>query len=140
MHNKNSFSKSRRGFITTLAGATAGLAIMNPVFAGPGKKQIKDFVSRVELDLVVSSRPAVSPDLTMKHRGENLLVYKAGAKRPSMVLNGPGRLIFESCDGTKTPQHIGMITQTKYDIDSHKAHIDCIDFIFQLKNKGAVNI
>ncbi len=140
MHNKDTFSKSRRGFIATLAGATAGLAVMNPVFAGTGKKHIKDFISKVEFDLLVNSRPVVSPDLTTRQRGENLLIYKTGAKRPSMVLNGPGRLIFESCDGTKTPEQIGIITQTKYDIDSHKAHIDCIDFLFQLKNKGAVNI
>ncbi|MCK4787934.1 MAG: PqqD family protein, partial [Desulfobacteraceae bacterium] len=73
-------------------------------------------------------------------RSTRLFREKGGQTQPLCTVNYTGKTISEACDGRNSLRDISRLVQQTYEISSHQAYVDCLTFLVQLKNIGAIQL
>jgi len=132
----------RRGFILSLAGAFSGVLLSGGKSLHAGFPQIKRIVRNLERDLIEKSRPARDPSVlcrTVRDKAE-LFRKSLGEAQPICKMNQVGKFVWDSCNGQNTPREISRLIEKKYAVSHAEAYEDCLLFLAELKDVGAIKI
>lgn len=138
----NRASSQRRHFIFTVTGILGSLLIPGKGNCVHLKGSLRDFVGEIELANLQKARPAKDPGITAQPRGDTLRLYKSekGQRRILCDLNKSGALIWQACNGQRTPREIAARLQEAYQVSDRQAYVDCLCFLTELKSKGALTL
>ena len=142
MDHKRRMLFGRRGFILTLAGAFSGVLLSGGKSSHAGFPQIKGIVRNLERDLIEESRPARDPSVLCRTENGKVELFRKspGEAQPVCKMNQVGRVVWNSCNGQNTPREISRLIEKKYTVSHARAYEDCILFLSELKDVGAVSV
>jgi len=132
---------SRRGFISTFGGILSGIILAGPKqLNASAKPEIRDLLSQLELQTIISTRPKRDPSVICRTSGERVTLYreKRGKKIFLKNMNRAGKIIWDACDGQNSPKEISRLIHERYIVSRHRAWIDTFSFLANLKRIGAI--
>jgi len=131
---------SRRGFIGTFLGLLPGIVLVSPRRLQAAKPEIQDLLSQMALETLISSRPQKDASVTFKISGDKSTLYreKRGEMGPVCNLNAMGKIIWDACDGKKSPKDISEMLHNRYLVSEGQAWTDTLVFLARLKKIGAI--
>ena len=140
METKVNMVASRRGFIATFFGLLPGIVLANPRRLQAAKPEIRKLLCQMDLDMLISSRPARDPSVICRTFGDrNTLFRKKGDKTdPVCGMNQMGKKIWEACDGRNSPEEITGMINKEYTVSKDKAWTDTLFFLVRLKKLGVI--
>ena len=132
----------RRGFILTLAGAFSGVLLSGGKSSYAGFPQVKGILRNLERDLIEKSRPEKDPSILCRTVRDKFELCRKSPREPRSIcrMNQVGRFVWDSCNGQNTPRDISRRIEKKFAVSYSEAYEDCIRFLSDLKDIGAVNI
>ncbi len=132
----------RRGFILTLGGAFSGILLSGGKPLHAGFPQIKRIVRNLEKDLIEKSRPARDPSVLCRTERDKAELYRrsSGEGAPICRMNQVGKFVWDACNGKNTPREISSLIEKKYAVSHAEAYEDCILFLSDLRDVGAVSV
>lgn len=140
MHTKETTSKSRRRFLGTVSGLVAGAMALGASDAKAMKTQIRHVVNDMEADSVIRSTPRRKYDIFLEKIDGHYVLSDEKTSKPVLELNDTGQIVWNLCDGNKSPLEISRILHRFYFVDPHKAHVDCLCFLAELSRKGLIQL
>jgi len=132
---------SRRGFIGTLLGLLPGIVFASRGQLQAAKPEIQDLLSQMDLETLISSRPQKDTSVIFKISGDKkgtLYREKTGKMSPVCSLNSMGKIIWDTCDGSKSPKDISEMLHKRYLVSKGQAWTDTLFFLSRLKKIGAI--
>ena len=134
--------KSRRRFLATFIGSVPGIVFWRPGKSRSISKGAKDFIRKVELDQLKSSRPKRNPQIIRRTSGDETSLYRIVDGKEDLLcrMNLTGKKIWESCDGHHTYKEISETLQEHYQVRMPRARTDTLVFLELLKDIGAVTL
>ncbi len=131
---------SRRGFIGTFLGLLPGIVLASPGRLKAARPEIRDLLSQMDLEALISSRPQKDASVTFKTSGDKSTLYreKRGEMGPVCSLNAMAKIIWDACDGSKSPKDISETLHNRYLVSRHRAWTDTLFFLSRLKKIGAI--
>ena len=142
MDHKRRMLFGRRGFILSLAGAFSGVLLSGGKSSHAGFPQIRGIVRNLERDLIEKSRPERDPSVLCRTERDMSELYRksSGETQSICKMNQVGKFVWDSCNGQNTPQGISKLIEGKYAVSHAEAYEDCILFLSDLKDVGAVSV
>jgi len=140
MHTKETTSKSRRRFLGTVSGIVAGAMALGASDAKAMKTQIRHVVNDMEADSVIRSTPRRKYDIFLEKIDSHYVLSDEKTSKPVLELNHTGQIVWNLCDGNRSPLEISRILHQFYFVDPHKAHVDCLCFLAELSRKGLIQL
>lgn len=131
---------SRRGFISTIMALIPGVVLASPKRLQAAKPEIKDLICQIELQILKSSRPKKNPSVMCRSIGDTSTLYreKRGKRDPVCSLNPTGKMIWEECDGKKSPSDISKLIHERYQVSKHQAAVDTLALVRGLRKVEAI--
>lgn len=132
----------RRGFILTLAGTFSGVLLSGVKSLHAGFPQIKGIIRNLERDLIEKSRPERDPSILCRTERDKAELFRKspGETQPICKMNQVGKFVWDSCNGQNTPREISRLIEGKYAVSQVEAYEDCILFLSDLNDVGAVSV
>jgi hypothetical protein len=140
MHTIETVSKSRRRFLETVSGLMTGAMALGVSDAEAMKTQIRHVVNDIEADSVIRSTPRKKHDIFLEKIDDHYVLSDGKTSKPVLELNHTGRIVWNLCDGNKSPLEISRILHQFYLVDPHIAHVDCLCFLAELSRKGLIQL
>ncbi|MBW1696668.1 MAG: PqqD family protein [Deltaproteobacteria bacterium] len=131
---------SRRQFMAAVSGLFIGCLFSSPGRSQQTRADFKHFLGNLELDTLINSTPRKAPAFVLKKTDQSFTLFRKGSFRPICKINRTGKILWELCDGTRSPLELSAIIHKTHRVDPHQAYVDCLLFLGLLKNKGAVLI
>ena len=139
MRSKEYIVPSKRRFIGLMSGLLSGFFFCRPGRTRAATSDIKHVLGNIELESMIRSTPRKNPAITWKQNGETTLLVREGS-HPLLEINRTGKMIWDACNGKNTPEDISEIVQRTFQVDTHKAYVDCLFFLRRLITRGAVQL
>ena len=92
----------------------------------------------IETEKILHSQPKKHPDIHWKQIGQCAVLSHYESEAPIYRLNRAGTIIWKACNGQLSSSQLANLLSRTFQIDAHKAHIDCICFLAELSSKGAI--
>ena len=142
MDDQKAILFGRRGFILTVAGAFSGVLLSGGKSLYAEIPNIRGIVRNLERDLIEKSRPTRDALVLWRTAGDKTGLYRKTTRgtQPTCKMNQMGRFVWEACNGKNTPREISRLIEQKYAVSHAKAYEDCLLFLAELKDVGAVKI
>ena len=140
MPTKKATSKSRRRFLETVSGLMAGAISCGVSDAPTVKTQIRHIIDDIEADSVIRSTPLKRHDTFLDKKSHQYVLCHKKTSRPVLELNHTGQMVWNLCDGSKSPREISRILHRSYSVDPHEAYVDCLCFLAELSRKGLIRL
>ena len=140
MLTKKAASRSRWRFLETVSGLIAGALSLGVSDARAIKTQIRHVVRDIEVDSITLSTPRKKRNVFLERKGHQYLLCNSKTTRPILELNHTGQIVWNLCDGNKSPLEISRILQQTYSVDPHEAYVDCLCFLAELNRKDLIQL
>ena len=133
---------SRRRFISVFLGLIPGALLAGPEVLRAAKHETKDLMRQLEIEILQSSRPRKNPEIMCRISEDEFTLYRErGGKRNSLCkMNRTGNMIWEACNGNRSPKEISEFITHSYQVTEHQARIETLTFIDQLRQIGAITV
>ena len=129
---------SRRNFIFLLMSMIQGVLVLRPKALNTAKQNGKDLISRLETELLESSRPKREMSISTATVGDKTALYRemGDIKIPIGSMNHTGNTIWKLCDGNNGFKDICGFIVERCQITETRARRDILAFLAQLKRIG----
>ena len=124
------------------------MAVVSGLFFGclfyfPGRSQeagadFKHFLWGLELDALIGSAPRKAPGIVLEKTDQYFTLLREGSFYPVCRINRTGKILWELCDGTRSPLELSTTIHKTHHVDPHQAYVDCLIYLGLLKNKGVI--
>jgi len=123
----------RRQFIKAGLVLGAGIVLLRgaPVLGRIGKD-----VRRSLLD----SFPRRSPYLTSRPDGDGPVLVPSGHEGPAYRLNKVASIIWDACDGSRSPKQIAHMLAERFDVSEDACLRDTLDLLSALLREGLISV
>jgi Coenzyme PQQ synthesis protein D (PqqD) len=140
MDKKINMVSSRRGFIGTFLGLLPGILLASPGRLQAAKPEIQNLLGQMELERLISSKPERDPSVLCQNSVDTntLCRLNGGEEEPLGRINSVGKIIWDACDGSKSPKNISETLHNRYLVSKHQAWTDTLLFLGRLKKIGAI--
>ena len=78
--------------------------------------------------------------ILLKEIDSHYVLYAEKTSQPVFELNPTGRIVWNLCNGNKSPLEISRIIHQTYSVDPHEAYVDCLCFLAELNRKGLIQL
>jgi hypothetical protein len=140
MHIIETVSKSRRRFLGTVSGLMTSAMALGVSDAKAVKTKIRHVVNDIEADSVIRSTPRRKRDIFLEKIDDHYVLSDGKTSKPVLELNHTGQIVWNLCDGNKSPLEISHILHQVYFVDPHKAQVDCLCFLAELNRNGLIQL
>jgi len=133
---------SRRAFISAVMAIIPGVFIGSPRELRAAKQRSKELVTRLESEILESSKPRRETSISCVIKGDKRILYrKRGDKSiPLCGMNFTGKIIWDSCDGKNNLKDICGLVLERCQVTELRARRDIIVFLAGLKKLGAITL
>ena len=140
--NMADIATSRRSFISALMTIIPGVLIASPRELRAAKQRSKELVSKLEMEILESSRPKRISLISCSTIGDKSTLYRKerDKKIPICDINYTGKIIWDSCDGNQSLKDICGLVLEKCQVTEPRAHRDILVFLSGLKKLGAITL
>jgi hypothetical protein len=129
----------RRHFIFSTAGILGGMIIPG---TGKAKQTVNAILGELDVAALQQAKPERDPSVEWREEKTLLRLYRKGAEGHHHLcdLNRTGETVWFACDGDRNLRDITRILQETYRVSHRQAYLDCLCFLVELKNRGAIRI
>jgi len=134
--------RSRRSFMCKLVGLIPGVLLANSKELRAAKQETRDLLGQLEMEILKASRPRKNPSMICRasEEGSTLYLKRNGEEIPIYMMNPTGYMIWNACDGTRSPKQISQLILKRYRASEQKIQLDTLFFLALLKKAEAIAV
>lgn len=142
MQAKNLKSEERRHLIFSLSGILCGMLLPVTGHTGRVKQKINALLGELDIAALDHAKPVRDPSVFWRTEKNRLRLFKKNhtGHRDLCEMNITGISVWKACNGQRTIQDIASLLKETYDVTGHQAYLDCLCFLVELRNQGAIRI
>jgi len=142
MQTKNLKFEERRHLIFSLSGILCGMLLPATGCAGHAKQKINALMGELDIAALEHAKPVRDPSVLWRTEKNRLRLYRKShaGHRDLCEMNLTGLSVWKACNGDRTIQDIVRLLKKTYHVTGHQAYLDCLCFLVDLRNQGAIRI